>query len=74
MPRDSKRVYEVLHKYGPLFEPRLRELLEEEEFEMAWIGAQNSWGKDRIAIVATGGGTYYGLTVEGEKQLGEWEE
>jgi len=40
---------------------------------MAWIGAQNSHRKDRIVIVVTPMGNYYGLTLAGRKQLSEWE-
>ena len=71
--RDSKGMYQALYKYAPLSKARIRDLLNQEQFKMAWIGAQNSHGKHRIAIVATSGGTLYGLTLEGEKQLCEWE-
>jgi hypothetical protein len=71
--RDSKRIYQILYKYGPIPEPRMRELLGEEQFKMAWIGAQNSHRKHRIAIVFTAYATSYGLTVKGEKQLSKWE-
>lgn len=74
MARDAKRVYQVLAKYAPLSEAQMRELLEEEEFEMAWIGANNSHGKWRIAIIRTSSETYYGLTDDGMNQLREWEE
>lgn len=69
MARNSKKVYQVLYEYGPLAKPRMKKLLQKEGFEMAWIGAQNSHGKDRIAIIATADATYYGLTVDGKKQL-----
>ena len=69
MARNSKRVYQVLYEDGPLAGPQMRELLREEEFQMVWIGAQNSHGKHRIGIIATAKGNYYGLTVKGEKQL-----
>lgn len=71
--RDSKTVYQELYEYAPLSKARIRDLLSQEQFKMAWIGAQNSHRKCRIAIVATSGGTLYGLTLEGEKQLHKWE-
>ena len=72
MARDSKRVYQVLYKEGPLTKVRMREVLSEEEFEMVWIGAQNSHGKSRVAIVSTADQIYYGLTSSGVKQLKKW--
>ena len=71
--RDSKKLYQSLYQYAPLSKTRIRDLLSQEQFKMAWIGAQNSHQKHRIAVVATSGGTLYGLTVAGEKQLHEWE-
>ena len=73
MARDSKKVYRVLYKHGPLLKARMTEVLSEEEFEMAWIGAQNSHGKGRIAIIPTADQTYYGLTTRGVNQLKKWE-
>ncbi len=70
--RNSKSVYQALYRYAPLSKAKIRDLLSQEQFKMAWIGAQNSHGKHRVAIVATSGGTLYGLTLEGEKQLREW--
>jgi len=72
MARDSKKVYQVLYRDGPLSKPQLRELLRGEGFEMAWIGAQKSHDKNRIAIAETADVTYYGLTVAGKRQLGAW--
>ena len=72
MARNSKRVYQVLYKDGPLAVPQMRELLREEEFQIVWIGAQNSHGKRRIGSIVTADTTYYGLTVKGKKQLSEW--
>ena len=73
MARDSKNVYQLLYKHGPLLKARMTEVLSEEEFEMAWIGAQNSHGKNRLSIVPTADETYYGLTSKGVKQLKKWE-
>lgn len=69
MARDSKRIYRVLYEEGPLSMPQMRDLLRAEGFEVAWIGAQNSHRKYRIAIVVTATGNYYGLTLAGKKQL-----
>ena len=74
MARDSKKVYQILYKHGPLPKARITQVLSEEEFEMAWIGAQNSHGKNRIAIIPTVDQTYYGLTTRGVNQLTKWEE
>lgn len=73
MARDSKKVYQALYKYGPLLKAKMREILRGEEFEMAWIGAQNSHGKNRVAIASTADETYYGLTSKGVNQLKKWE-
>jgi len=51
----------------------MTEALSDEEFQMAWIGAQNSHAKNRIATIPTAGETYYGLTSKGLKQLKKWE-
>jgi hypothetical protein len=69
MARDSKKVYRVLFEHSPLPKARMTEVLSEEEFQMAWIGAQNSHGKNRVAIISTAGQTYYGLTSKGVNQL-----
>ena len=74
MARDSKNVYQVLYKRGPLVKAQMTEVLSEEGFEMKWIGAQNSHGKNRIAIIPTAERTYYGLTNKGVTQLKKWEE
>jgi len=50
----------------------MTEVLSEEEFQMAWIGAQNSHGKNRVAIIPTADETHYGLTNKGMKQLKKW--
>ena len=68
MARDSQKVYQALYKHGPLAKPRM-----EEEFQMAWIGAQYSHGKNKIAIIPTANEMYYGLTSKGLKQLKKWE-
>lgn len=73
MARNSKKVYQVLYKHGPLVKARMRELLQEEGFEMAWTGANNAHGKYRIGIIPTPDATYYGLTLQGEKQLRAWD-
>jgi hypothetical protein len=73
MTRDSKRVYLVLYEQGPLAKAQMIQVLGEEKFEMAWIGAQNSHGKNRVAVIHTAGQTYYGLTGRGIKQLRKWE-
>ena len=73
MARDSQKVYQALYKHGSLAKPRMTEVLSEEEFQMAWIGAQNSHGKNRVAIIPTADQTYYGLTSKGAKQLKKWE-
>jgi len=73
MARDSKRIYRVLYEKGPSSMPQMRDLLHSEGFEMAWIGAQNSHRKDRIAIAVTPTTNYYGLTLAGKKQLSKWE-
>lgn len=72
MTRDSRRVYQVLYEQGPLAKVRMTQVLVEERFEMAWIGAQNSHGKNRVAIIPTADQTYYGLTSNGVKQLKKW--
>jgi short subunit dehydrogenase-like uncharacterized protein len=69
MARNSKRVYQVLYKDGPLAGPQMRELLREEGFEMKWIGAQNAHGKRRIGSIVTADTTYYGLTVKGVEEV-----
>ena len=73
MTRDSKKVYEVLYEQGPLAKARMTEVLSKEEFQMAWIGAQNSHAKNRVAIIPTADQTYYGLTSKGVRQLKKWE-
>jgi len=73
MARDSKKVYRALYEHGPLPKARLTEVLGEEQFEMAWIGAQNSHGKNRLAPILTADQSYYGLTIKGVKQLKKWE-
>lgn len=73
MARDSKNLYRLLYKHGPLPKKRMTEVLSEEEFQMAWIGAQNSHGKNRVAIIPTADQTYYGLTSRGVSQLKKWE-
>jgi len=73
MARDSKKVYQVLYKQGPLAKARMTEVLSEEGFEMQWIGAQNSHGKNRVAMIPTADQTYYGLTSKGVRQLRKWE-
>jgi hypothetical protein len=72
MARDSKRIYRVLYEKGPLSMPEMRDLLRAEGFEMAWIGANNSHRKYRIAIVVTSTTNYYGLTLAGKRQLSAW--
>lgn len=73
MARDSKKVYQFLYENGPLPKARMTEVLSHEEFEVAWIGAQNSHRKNRVAIIPTAGQTYYGLTSKGVNQLKKWE-
>ncbi len=72
MARHSKQVYQVLYKDGPLTKARMREVLSEEKFEMPWIGAQNSHGMNRVAVIHTADQIYYGLTSNGVKQLKKW--
>jgi len=71
MARDSKKVYQVLYKDGPLAKAQMAEVLREEEFQIAWIGAQNSHGKNRVAIIPTADQTYYGLNKQGSKPVKE---
>jgi len=73
MTRDNAKVYEILYKYGPFTDTQMKKLLAEEKFEMQWIGAQNTSGKYRIAIMRTAEHSFYGLTDDGVKQLNEWE-
>jgi hypothetical protein len=73
MARDSQKVYQALYKHGPLAKARMTEALSEEEFQIAWIGAQTSHGKNRIATIPTADETYYGLTSKSLKQLKKWE-
>lgn len=60
MPRQPINVYSQLYNYEPLSQHRMWRILEEEEFEPAWIGTQNSYGKDKIAITVTRHGNHYG--------------
>jgi hypothetical protein len=50
----------------------MREVLSEEKFEMPWVGAQNSHGMNRVAVIHTADQLYYGLTSNGVKQLKKW--
>lgn len=66
MARDRDTVYKSLYNNGPLEESRLWELLRKEGFKGQWVGAQNTHGQHRIAIVATPRGNFYGLTYNGQ--------